>query len=148
MANTTAGNDQISFNLTGTSPYIITLDGILGSLPTILDASTVVGTGTAGTVTINGLGASSLIISGNNGDTNRNFNIFNIITGGNLSISGVTVTGANYSGTGGGFYNEGNLTINSSNISGNTANSGGGIYSYSPSNSELFAQPQRISRRV
>ena len=126
LANNTAGDDQISFNFSnGNSPYTITLNS---ALPNIIDA---VGTGTPGTVTINGLGASSLIISGNNGDTNRNFRIFNISSGGNLFITGVTVSGANYSGTGGGFYNEGNLTINSSNISGNSAaNAGGGIYSY------------------
>jgi CSLREA domain-containing protein len=92
LANTTAGDDQISFNFsTVSSSYTITLNS---ALPNIIDASTVVGTGTAGTLTINGLGASSLIISGNNGNVNRDFNIFNIASGGNLSISGVTVSGA------------------------------------------------------
>ena len=133
LANTTPGNDQISFNLTGSSPYTITL---AGALPTILDATaTASGTGgtgtTVGTLTINGPGSSSLIISGLDNssgtiNTNRNFNIFNIAAGGNLSISGVTVSGAQTTGSGGGFFNSGTLTITNSTISGNTINSGSG----------------------
>ena len=44
LANTTPGNDQISFNLTGLNT--ITL---VSSLPSIVSASTVVGSGTAST---------------------------------------------------------------------------------------------------
>ncbi len=95
LANTTPGNDQISFNLTGLNT--ITLGS---ALPTIVSASTAVTGGTAGTVTITGLGASSLIISGsdptNANNATRNFSIFSIASGGNLSISGVTVSGAQY----------------------------------------------------
>ena len=129
LANTTPGNDQISFNLTGSSPYTITLAGVL---PTILDAAaTASGTGgtgtTVGTLTINGPGSSSLIISGlDNGNTNRNFNIFSIASGGNLSISGVTVSGAKTTGFGGAFKNSGILNISTSVISGNTSTSDGG----------------------
>jgi len=83
LANNTAGNDQISFNLTGASPYTITL---AAALPNIIG-------GNAGTLTINGLGATSLTISGNNGIGNRNFNIFVIAGSGNFTISGVTVSG-------------------------------------------------------
>ena len=121
LANTTAGNDQISFNLTGSSPYTITL---AGELPNIIDANTVVGAGTAGTVTINGLGASSLIIDATQGF----FKIFAIVSGGNLSISGVTVTGANAGGFGGAFTNSGILNISNSTISGNLTVVGGGIF--------------------
>lgn len=94
LANTTAGNDIIDFNFTGTSPYTITL---ATALPNIVDASSTVGAGTAGTVTIDGLGASNPTISGSLGG----FRIFTIDTGGNLSISGVTVSGANTSSYGG-----------------------------------------------
>ena len=128
LANTTAGDDQISFNFSsGSSPYTITLNS---ALPTIVSASTpITGGGTAGTVTINGLGASSLIISGDNGNSGRDFNIFNINPGGNLSISGVTVSGAQTSGNGGAFSNiGGKLTVSNSTISGNSVNGfGGGI---------------------
>ena len=120
LANTTPGNDQISFNLTGSSPYTITL---AGELPNIIDANTVVGAGTAGTLTINGLGASSLIIDAAQGL----FKIFAIVSGGNLSISGVTVSGANAN-SGGAFANSGILNISNSTISGNIANQGGGIF--------------------
>ena len=150
LANTTPGNDQISFSLTGSSPYTITLNGTLGALPTILDATALINGAPRGTVTITGLGASSLTISGLDGGNNaRNFRIFNIASGGNLLISGVTVSGANTSGMGGpsntgsayggGFFNSGILTVNNSTISGNTANngiggsgsgSGGGIFNY------------------
>ena len=121
-ANTTAGNDTIDFNFdTGASPYTITLSS---ALPNIVDASTIVGTGTAGTVTIKGLGVSSLIIDANKG----NFSIFSIDTGGNFFISGVTVSGAQFSGDGGAFNNSGTLTVSNSTLSGNTANNGGGIF--------------------
>ncbi|MFM7097788.1 MAG: hypothetical protein ACKO16_10295, partial [Gemmataceae bacterium] len=136
-ANTTAGNDQISFNFsTVSSSYTIMLNSVL---PTIVSTSTpITGGGTAGTVTINGLGASSLIISGsdptNPNNSNRNFNIFHIASGGNLSISGVTVSGAQTLqtqttfGFGGAFNNSGTLTVTNSTISGNSANYGGGIF--------------------
>jgi uncharacterized protein YxjI len=115
-ANATAGNDQISFNLTGSNTYTIT---IVSALPNILDAST------AGTLTITGLGASSLTINGNQG----NFSIFTIDTGGNLSISSVTVSGANRSaGNGGAFNNKGTLAVSGSIISGNSAAAGGRLY--------------------
>ncbi|MFN6051999.1 MAG: choice-of-anchor Q domain-containing protein, partial [Planctomycetia bacterium] len=104
LANNTPGNDDINFNLTGTSPYTITL---AAALPTILDVST------AGTLTINGLGAKNLVVDANQG----NFSIFNIASGGNLSISGVTVTRARKTtGNGGAFNNAGTLTITNSTI--------------------------------
>jgi hypothetical protein len=114
LANNTPGNDDINFNLTGTSPYTITL---AAALPTILNVST------AGTLTINGLGASALTINGNQG----NFSIFTINTGGNLTISGVTVSGAQTTGEGGAFNNSGTLNVSNSTLSGNAANNGGGI---------------------
>ncbi|MCY2940153.1 MAG: hypothetical protein NTV50_00615 [Planctomycetota bacterium] len=122
LANTTAGNDIIDFNITsGTSP--ITL---ISALPSIVSASSnIIGGGTAGTVTINnGLVASSLTIDANKG----NFSIFTISPGGDLNISGVTVTGANSLIAGGAFRISGTVTISNSTISGNTAVVGGGIW--------------------
>ena len=113
-ANATVANDTIDFNFSsGTNPYTITL---AAALPNIVAAST------AGTLTINGLGASSLIIDANGG----NFSIFTIDTGANLTISGLTVSGANNSvNSGGAFFNNGTLTVSNSTISGNTASQQG-----------------------
>jgi hypothetical protein len=119
-ANSTTVDDIIDFSVTGT----ITLDSVLKSLPTIASTTS------AGTLTITGPGASSLTISGlDGGNASRNFNIFNIASGGNLSISGVTVSGAlrNFYGA---FNNSGTLTISNSTISGNTAGLGGGISNF------------------
>jgi len=125
-ANSTAGNDTIAFNfLSGIPfPYIITLGS---ALPNILDATATITGGTVGTLTINGLGSSDLTISGNNGVSSRDFNIFNIDTDGDLTISGVTVSGAKTSAVGGAFNNSGKLTVSNSSISGNTTSGGGGI---------------------
>ena len=112
QAGSTPGNDQISVNLTGASPYTITLASTLPILAEI------------GTVNIAGLGASNLNISGNNG----NFSVFTVASGGNLFISGVTVSGAQTSGNGGAFNNSGTLAIANSTISGNSASFGGGIW--------------------
>ena len=123
-ANASPANDIIDFNFaTGTSPYKITL---AEALPTIVDASSTVGAGTAGTVTINGLGASSLSIHANQ----VNFSIFTINKGGDLTISGGTVSGAQTTtGIGGAFNNSGTLTVSNSTLSGNTATrNSGGIY--------------------
>jgi len=135
-ANATAGNDIINFSITGT----ITLDSqnnINASLPTILSANATAsgGGGTVGTLTINGLGASSLTIDANQG----NFSIFSINAGGKLTVSGVTVTGANLSGSGGAFNNSGSLNIYSSTISGNTATGdAGGILNHGSATLNIF----------
>jgi trimeric autotransporter adhesin len=135
LANATAGDDIINFSVTGT----ITLDSLSNtvnaSLPTILDATALINGAPRGTLAITGPGSSSLTISGlddSSGTINstRNFNIFNIASGGNLSISGVTVSGAKFNSNGGAFNNAGVLTVTNSTISGNSAtNGGGGIYS-------------------
>ena len=134
-ANATAGDDIINFNITGTITLHSQNNTVIASLPTILDANLTAsgGGGTVGTLTINGPGASSLIISGlDGGNTTRDFNIFNIDIGGDLTISGVTVSGAQktsggFGQGGGGFNNFGTLTVSNSIISGNTAGTGGGI---------------------
>ncbi len=104
-------------------------------MPTILNASATAsgigGTGTTvGTLTITGPSASSLTISGDNGDLQRNFRILYVANGGNLSISGVTVSGAKVIANGGGLRNDGTLIVSNSIISGNESFGGGGIYNY------------------
>ena len=115
-ANLTLANDSIVFSVTGT----ITLSVALPSIVT---------TATGGTLTITGPGSSNLTISGNNGDTNRSFRIFLIQSGGNLSISGVRVSGTRLTVGGGAISNGGTLTVSNSTITGNSviSSSGGGI---------------------
>jgi len=127
-ANNTPGNDYIGFNLTGASPYTITLSS---ALPNIVNASTAITGGTAGALTINGPSASSLTISGDNGNTGRDFNIFSINTGGNLAIFNTTVSGAQTSTNGGALNNSGTLTVNNSIISGNSTSKNGGAFNNS-----------------
>jgi hypothetical protein len=74
-------------------------------------------------ITISGPGAENLAVNGN--AKNRVFHV----TGGNVTISGLTITNGNASGTqrGGGIYNDhSTLTVNNSTVNGNVA--GGGIY--------------------
>ena len=127
-ANHTSANDEIIFASSlfanGGSPITLGSD----TLPKILP------TATAGSLTIAGPGTSSLIISGNNGNSSRNFRIFYVDLGGNLSISGLTVSGAQTTetyGEGGGIINYGTLNISNSVITGNSVSGsssyGGGI---------------------
>jgi hypothetical protein len=77
----------------------------------------------ARSITISGPGAENLAVNGN--AKNRVFHV----TGGNVTISGLTITNGNASGIqrGGGIYNDhSTLTVNNSTINGNVA--GGGIY--------------------
>ncbi|RLS27641.1 MAG: hypothetical protein DWH70_00140, partial [Planctomycetota bacterium] len=129
LANTTAGNDTIDFDSSLFSGGAGTITLLTAQLPTILSASTAISGGIRGTLTITGPGASSLTISGNNGVSTRDFRIFEIVSGGNLSISGVTVSGAKFnSNNGGAFYNfGGTLSISNSTLSDNSASGGGAI---------------------
>ena len=77
-------------------------------------------------LTINGPGANLLTIDAsgndptptvNNGDGSRVFSV----GGGNVSISGLTLTGGDMFGDGGGIYNTANLTVTNSTITGNVA---------------------------
>ncbi len=133
LANTTAGNDTIDFASSLLSGgVVVTYLTLTAQLPQILSATQLISGGGRGTVTITGPGASSFCISGANGDFGRNFGIFDIAIGGNLSISGVAVVGVQITGSGGAFNNSGILTVSNSmlsgnfanNVSGNTANGG------------------------
>ena len=72
-------------------------------------------------VTITGLGASQLTISGNNASR-----IFYVGRGTTASLSSLTLTGGTTSESGGAIYNVGNLSIAGSALSGNHADSVGG----------------------
>jgi Right handed beta helix region len=73
---------------------------------------------------VHGPGANVLTISGNNAHR-----IFNVTSGGDMIVSGLTMTNGNPSGSGGAVLNSsGTVTIQDSNISGNTGY-GGGIFS-------------------
>lgn len=80
-----------------------------------------------GSLTINGLGADRLRISGNNQSR-----VFFIQVNTTVAINGITVTGGNGVGVfpdmGGGIANSGNLTLSNLIVSGNSTAQGGGIY--------------------
>ena len=108
-ANATSTNDEIIFDSSFSLGGVNTIT--LGAAFPHISA-----TEYAGSLTITGPGASSLIINGNQG----NYSIYSIANGGNLTISGVTVSGANNSsGNGGAFNNFGTLAVSNSTLSGN-----------------------------
>lgn len=82
-------------------------------------------------VTIQGPGASALAISGNN--ASRVFSMFDDLSGGTVTISGLTITGGNDDHGGGVYFDcdggSGSLVVRDSVVTGNTAeNLGGGLY--------------------
>ena len=102
-----AGADTINFSVSGT----ITLTS---ALPAISQA-----------LTIDGPGAESLTVSGNN-----LYRVLYINDGVSVTISGVTIANG-YASWGGGIFNDGTLTVDSSTFSNNRASSyGGGIGNY------------------
>ncbi|MFK8113549.1 MAG: beta strand repeat-containing protein [Rubripirellula sp.] len=117
-ANATPEADTITFDssVTGT----ITLTAANGALPVTAPVS------------IEGPGSGVLTINANTGGANE-FRVLDIATtAGDVSISGLTLSGGRVPGEAGGairFQSDGLLSIQSSVISGNTANNGGGVYS-------------------
>jgi hypothetical protein len=70
-----------------------------------------------------GPGANLLTVSGNNSSR-----VFQVGPGATVSLSGLTITGGNAGGDGGGVYNDGTLTVSQASIIGNrSAFNGGGI---------------------
>ena len=107
-ANANMGADTITFSVTGTNFLSSELPAITGELA------------------IDGPGATSLTINGNN-----SFRVFLIESGATVTISGLTIrNGHAASGEGGGILNEGTLAVTNSVVSGNSAEGpgiGGGI---------------------
>ncbi len=125
-ANGTSANDQIIFAISPTDPNcpngVCTITLGSGQL-TINSAAT------AGTLWIfNATGAANLRVSGNNQSR-----VFDVASGANLTLNGLTVTGGRRSNAGGGgIFNAGILNVVNSAVSGNSVNdgsSGGGIFS-------------------
>ena len=110
ISGTFGTNDTIQFDA-GLNGQTITLNG--AELPAISQ-----------NVTIAGLGASNLAISGNNQN-----GVFAIRDAAQVRITGLTIEDGNSSGYGGGIYNSGKLTVSNSTLAGNSAYLGGGIYS-------------------
>jgi fibronectin-binding autotransporter adhesin len=109
-SNSIGGSNTIQFD-SSLNGQTITLSG--SALP-----------GISQNVTITGLGASNLAISGN-----KQSEVFAVASGATVSISGLTIENGNAaSGVGGGIENVGTLTVNDSTLSGNSASEGGGIY--------------------
>ncbi len=109
-----AGNDTITFSVSGTIP-------LSSNLPDIVSAST------AGTLTINGGG--NIAISGNNA-----VRVMVVNSGANLTLQNLTIANGNTSGIGGGISSAGTLNVTNSTFSSNSASFGGGIYNTSTLN--------------
>jgi CSLREA domain-containing protein len=148
-ANFAADTNTITFSIPGGDP------GCTGGVCTITE--TLGEMAISQSVNINGTGANSLIVSGNN--TNRVFNVTAIgtysfsgltiangffpsgvnggggissISGGNVNISNSTLSGNSTPGSGGGIFCSGTVNVSNSTFSGNqSGNSGGGIFAYS-----------------
>ena len=81
-------------------------------------------------LTLNGAGSGDTVIQAATSSADATSRVLSI-TGGTVSISGVTVQNGNTSDNGGGISNSGTLTLNNSTVSDNTAtDGGGGIYNW------------------
>jgi hypothetical protein len=109
-ANAMPDNDVINFDASLANQTIVLTSGELSIVSN-------------GTLTINGLGADQLSISGNNQS-----GVFFIQFNASVAISGITITDGNPALFGGGIRNQGTLTLTDSTVSGNSAYDGGGIY--------------------
>jgi hypothetical protein len=81
-------------------------------------------------VTISHTGATASAISGGGSDR-----VLHILSTGSATISGITITGGNSAGDGGGILNQGQLVLSNSTVSGNTVTGnafGGGVSNQTP----------------
>jgi uncharacterized protein DUF4347/Big-like domain-containing protein/low-density lipoprotein receptor class B len=117
-ANANAGTDTITF--TGSGTYLLTIGGTAENAAATGDLDI------TDDLIIIGNGAKNTIIDG--GGLDR---VFDVRSGADVTISGITIQGGNASGDGGGgiyHTNSGTLTLRDTSISGNTARWGGGLY--------------------
>jgi hypothetical protein len=115
LANSSSGADTITFDAQLLSGKTISLT--LGEL--IISDS----------LTLTGLGANNLSVSGNN--LSRVFRVDNGSFSSALavSLSGITLTGGNSSADGGGIFNQENLSLSDTIVTGNSAaGNGGGLF--------------------
>ncbi len=114
QANTTGGDETIVFDKTVfETPQTITLAGTQLELSDTTGTETIIGP--AGGLTISGGGLSR---------------VFEVDSGVTATISGMTITGGDNSGYGGGIYdNSGTLTVTDCTLSGNSAANGGALSS-------------------
>ena len=106
----------------GTGPdRILFQSGLSGSITLTSDLTTV-----DEALQVIGPGANVLAVNGNNAHR-----IFNVVSGGDLTVSGLTMTNGNVGlNPGGAIQNQsGTVTVQDSNITGNTSRYGAGIYS-------------------
>ena len=89
-------------------------------LPVIVNAAT------AGTLTINGNGAT---IARSSAGGTPSFRILDIASGGNLTLNNTVISNGNTSGSGGGILNKGTLSVNDSSLELNGASVAGGAIS-------------------
>jgi len=110
MANTNVGDDTITFDKTVfNTPKTITLGGTQLELTDTTGATTITGPNKGVTV-----------------DAGGNSRVFQVDPSVTASISGMTITGGNTAGTGGGLYNDrGTLTLTNCTVNGNTSTQGG-----------------------
>ena len=99
LANGTTANDTIVFDI-GSSARTINLTSQLPNIEA---------RGTAGKLEIVKQGSAILTLNGNNGGSNRDFRIFNILDDADFTLSGVTISGAKGSGSGTAIYNRGGI---------------------------------------
>jgi hypothetical protein len=97
----------ITFDIAGVGPHTITLT--TGELAMIKN------------LTINNNSGESITISGNNASR-----VFNVNSGMNFTIVGLTISGGRKTGNGGGILNDGTLTVVNSTLTGNNADLGDG----------------------
>ncbi|KAA0139974.1 hypothetical protein FYZ48_08595 [Gimesia chilikensis] len=118
-ANALAGDSLI---ILGSGTYALTLTGAGENNAFTGDLDV---TDTSGTLTILGAGSGQTIIDA----TGLDDRVFDVFTGADLTLQGLTVTGGNAVGTsGGGIRNIGTLSLVNTSVEGNTAElNGGGI---------------------
>ena len=117
------GGGDIAFDTSqfgGTAPYIATLSGGVLEISSAID--------------IAGPGAAQFLISGDGAST-----VFQVDSGANVTISGLTATGGVSANNGGAIANAGTLTLSNVSVTNSTAASnGGGIYNSGALNRELL----------
>jgi hypothetical protein len=105
-----------------TTPDTITFAPTVSGTITLVSALPVL----SGAITIEGPGQSVLTVARSKASGTPDFDIFNVLAGAEVAISGLTISGGNGD-IGGGIDNAGTLTLTNSTVSENSADLGAGI---------------------